>query len=246
MVDAEKSGAVSASIAVPANGSGSILVVEDDQAIARFLAASLSAAGYQTYACETLAQAGQSLTQRRADLIVLDLGLPDGDGKTFLGALRQHSDIPVIVLSARQAEEEKVICLDLGADDYLSKPFGAAELLARVRVALRRRARMQLRDDIYELEGLRIDVPAAQVSLNGQPVHLTPTEYRLLSVLVSMPGRVFTHRQLLSQVWGDAYVNDTHYLRIHMGRLRSKIEAQPASPRFILTEAGTGYRLAGA
>lgn len=222
-----------------------ILIVEDDDAIARFLGASLTAAGYVIQQSPTLAQARETLVQRRADLIVLDLGLPDGDGKDFLRTLRQASDVPVIVLSARQAEAEKVTCLDLGADDYLSKPFGAAELLARVRVALRRRARMQLRDDVYELQGLRIDIASAQVCLNGQDVHLTPTEYRLLSVLASMPGRVFTHRQLLSQVWGEAYVNDTHYLRIHMGRLRAKLEDQPASPRFILTEAGTGYRLAG-
>lgn len=222
------------------------MVVEDDTAIGRFLSASLSAAGFDVRVCVSLSQAREGLTARKPDLIVLDLGLPDGDGKDFLRELRASSDIPVIVLSARQAEAEKVVCLDLGADDYLSKPFGSAELLARVRVALRRTARMQLRDHVYELDGLRIDIASAEVSLQGTPVHLTPTEYRLLSVLASMPGRVFTHRQLLGQVWGEAYINDTHYLRIHMGRLRAKLEVQPASPRFILTEAGTGYRLAGA
>ena len=222
-----------------------LMVVEDDIAISRFLDTSLTAAGFQTQVCDTLAQAHAAFSARKPDLIVLDLGLPDGDGKDFLQALRASSDVPVIVLSARQAEAEKVVCLDMGADDYLSKPFGAAELLARVRVALRRASRMQLRDHVYDVDGLRIDIQSAEVTLQGQPVHLTPTEYRLLAVLVSMPGRVFTHRQLLSQVWGEAYVSDTHYLRIHMGRLRAKLETQPATPRFILTEAGTGYRLAG-
>lgn len=236
---------MSESLIQPAGqGTPIILVVEDDAIIARFLETSLSAAGFRPQRCATLALAQQALAERRPDLIVLDLGLPDGDGKAFLTQLRAASDLPVIVLSARQAEAEKVVCLDMGADDYLSKPFGAAELLARVRVALRRSARMQLRDDVYELAGLRIDIGSAQVTLQGRPVHLTPTEYRLLSVLVSRPGRVFTHRQLLGQVWGEAYVNDTHYLRIHMGRLRAKLEIQPAAPRFILTEAGTGYRLA--
>lgn len=222
-----------------------ILVVEDDAAIARFLAASLTAAGHRAALCTSLEQARRWLETRKPDLIVLDLGLPDGDGKDFLTRLRATSDLPVIVLSARHAEEEKVNCLDLGADDYLSKPFGAAELLARVRVALRRTARMQMRDDTYELDGLRIDVAAMQVSLRGEAVHLTPIELKLLMALAQRPGRVFTHRQLLGAVWGDAYLNDTHYLRIHMGRLRAKLEVQPAAPRFILTEAGTGYRLAG-
>lgn len=230
----------------PQAGAATVMVIEDDPAIARFLETSLTAAGFQPVLCSTLAAAQSDLSARRPELIVLDLGLPDGDGKDFLRQFRQTSDVPVIVLSARQAESEKVVCLDLGADDYLSKPFGAAELLARLRVALRRSARMQLRDDVYDIDGLRIDIQSADITLRGEAVHLTPTEFRLLSVLVSRPGRVFTHRQLLSQVWGDAYVNDTHYLRIHMGRLRAKLESEPASPRFILTEAGTGYRLAGA
>jgi two-component system KDP operon response regulator KdpE len=223
-----------------------ILVVEDDAAISRFLCASLSAAGYQTLLCITLSDALVQWAWRKPDLIVLDLGLPDGDGKDFLHTVRQSSDVPVIVLSARQAEAEKVDCLDCGADDYLSKPFGAHELLARVRVILRRISRMHLRDHVYELEGLSIDLAQSRVTLGGQAVHLTPIEYKLLALLASMPGRVFTHRQLLVAVWGESYLNDTHYLRIHMGRLRAKLEQQPAAPRYILTEAGTGYRLAGA
>ena len=222
-----------------------VLVVEDDTAIARFLCVSLGAAGYATLACETLSAARASFEAKKPDLVVLDLGLPDGDGKDFLVWLRRLSDVPVMILSARQDEAEKVDCLDAGADDYLSKPFGAHELLARVRVALRRSARIPSREHLYDLDGLHIDLSRAVVTLHGNPVHLTPIEYKLISLLVSMPGRVFTHRQLLVSVWGEAYVNDTHYLRIHMGRLRAKLEQLPAQPRFILTEAGAGYRLAG-
>jgi len=223
-----------------------VLVVEDDLAIARFLCTSLGAAGYSTLSAERLLEAKQTWELKKPDLVVLDLGLPDGDGKEFLGWLRRQSDVPVIILSARQDEAEKVDCLDAGADDYLSKPFGAHELLARVRVALRRSTRMPSREYLYDLDGLHIDLSQATVTLHGEHVHLTPIEFKLISLLVSMPGRVFTHRQLLVSVWGEAYVNDTHYLRIHMGRLRAKLERLPAQPRFILTEAGAGYRLAGA
>jgi two-component system KDP operon response regulator KdpE len=223
-----------------------VLVVEDDLAIARFLCASLNAAGYATLSCERLLDAKQTFEEKKPNMVVLDLGLPDGDGKDFLLWLRRLSDVPVMVLSARQDEAEKVGCLDAGADDYLSKPFGAHELLARVRVALRRSARTLSREHLYDLDGLHIDLGRAVITLHGQAIHLTPIEFKLISQLASMPGRVFTHRQLLTSVWGEEYVNDTHYLRIHMGRLRAKLERLPAQPRFILTEAGAGYRLAGA
>ncbi|MEW6561995.1 MAG: winged helix-turn-helix domain-containing protein [Pseudomonadota bacterium] len=158
--------------------------------------------------------------------------------------MRKHSDTPVLVLSARQNEQEKVATLDCGADDYLAKPFGVEEMLARVRAALRRRALMHLRETVYDLNGLRIDLTQGTAELHGKPLKLTPTEYKLLMCLAQAPGKVMTHRKLLQAVWGSEFVDETHYLRIHMGRLRAKIEAIPAEPRFLLTEPGIGYRLA--
>ena len=172
------------------------------------------------------------------------MNLPDGDGREVISYVRLHSDIPILVLSARQAEQEKVDCFNDGADDYLAKPFGVNELLARVKVALKRTAMMSLRDDVYQVGELAIDTINSIVLLNQQPVHLTPIEFKLLSILVTKPGKAFTHRQLLTEVWGAEYVDDTHYLRIHMGRLRARLEKTPATPRYILTEAGIGYRLA--
>lgn len=221
-----------------------ILVVEDDREISRFISSSLSAAGYSPSLTADLAQARKAFQEKRPDMVILDLGLPDGDGKLWITELRQRSDVPVLVLSARQSEQEKVACLDCGADDYLAKPFGVDEMLARVRVALRRTAMMILRDRVYEVDGLRIDLAAGTVELDGKPVKLSPIEYKLLMTLAQYPGRVITHRQLLSAVWGSEYVDETHYLRIHMGRLRAKIEAIPAEPRFLLTDPGIGYRIA--
>jgi len=186
----------------------------------------------------------QSFTSKKPQLVILDLELPDGDGKDFIKQLRESSDIPIIVLSARQSEQEKVICFEIGADDYLQKPFGIKELLARVQLAMKRAEKMILRDDVYSLAGLEVDTANGLISLHNEPLHLTPIEYKLLIALAKAPGKVFTHQQLLASVWGDAYINDTHYLRIHMGRLRAKIERDPASPRFIITELGIGYRLA--
>ncbi|MEZ0231318.1 MAG: response regulator [Methylophilaceae bacterium] len=221
-----------------------IMIVEDDADIGEFLIASLKAAGYQPQWKKNLTDAKTAFDSEKPALIILDLTLPDGDGRDFIADIRVHSDVPIIVLSARQSEQEKVACFTLGADDYLSKPFGVNELLARVMVALKRTTMMSLRDHIYSVDGLVIDSQNSTVSLSGMALHLTPLEFKLLFTLVKKPGKVFTHRQLLTEVWGAEYVDDTHYLRIHMGRLRAKIEIDPATPRFIITELGIGYRLA--
>lgn len=221
-----------------------VLVVEDDKAIAQFLISSLSAAGMNASLAQTLQQALESFKTKKPQLMILDLELPDGDGKELIKQLREHSDIPIIVLSARQSEQEKVACFNLGADDYLAKPFGIQELLARVQVALKRASMMSLRDHVYSLDGLEIDLTSGLITLHAASLHLTPLEFKLLTTLAQTPGKIFTHRHLLMAVWGDEYGDETHYLRIHMGRLRAKIEKNPASPRFILTEPGIGYRLA--
>lgn len=222
----------------------SILVVEDDREIGRLLLATLSAAGFRPCLASTLAEAQHQAEALSLDLVILDLSLPDGDGREFIRALRKRADLPIIVLSARQAEQEKVEALNLGADDYLEKPFGVDELLARVRVALRRLGMMTLRDQVYGVGGLRVDCASGVVVLDGVAVHLTPLEFKLLMLLAQRPGRIYPHRELLAEVWGAEYVDDTHYLRIHMGRLRSKLEADPGQPRYLLTELGIGYRLA--
>jgi two-component system KDP operon response regulator KdpE len=221
-----------------------ILIVEDDQEISRFISSSLSASGYFPKVAVNLAEAHRAFWEKRPGLVILDLGLPDGDGKAWLLELRKRSDVPILVLSARQSEKEKVASLDCGADDYLAKPFGVDEMLARVRAALRHAAMMNMRDHIYVLDGLRIDLAGGTIEMNGEPVKLTPIEYKLLMVLAQHPGKVITYRKLLTAVWGSEYVDDTHYLRIHMGRLRAKIEAIPAEPRFLLTDPGIGYRIA--
>ena len=222
----------------------SILIIEDDLQISQFLQSSLKTSGYHTFCAATIAGGKQLFNEHKPVLIILDLNLPDGDGRDFITHVRARSDIPILVLSARQAEQEKVDCFDLGADDYLAKPFGVNELLARVKVSLKRTAMMSLRDDIYELDDLTIDATNSSVLLNKKTVHLTPIEFKLLFILAKKPGKVFSHRQLLSEVWGAEYVDDTHYLRIHMGRLRARLEKNAAAPRYILTEIGIGYRLA--
>lgn len=221
-----------------------ILIVEDDVEIATFLTSSLRLNGYMAICSSSLAAAFQQFADHKPLIIILDLTLPDGDGKTFISKIRSNSDLPIIVLSAKQSEQEKVQCFDLGADDYLAKPFGVQELMARIRVNLKRSEMMTLRDDVYQVDGLEIDIQNQLVKLNNLVVHLTPIEFKLLFYLVKKPGKAFTHRQLLSEVWGNEYVDEIHYLRIHMGRLRARLEDNPATPRYILTEAGVGYRLA--
>lgn len=221
-----------------------ILIVEDDAEIGQFLQSSLHANGYVTKLATTLANAAHLFETAKPALVILDLNLPDGDGLTLIQKLRAYSDIPILVLSARQLEQEKVACFHAGADDYLVKPFGIHELLARIQVSLKHARMMTLRDQHYHVENLQIDLVQMAVTLDHTPVHLTPIEFKLLFILASKPGKVFSHRQLLTEVWGAEYVDDTHYLRIHMGRLRARLEKNTATPRFILTEAGIGYRLA--
>lgn len=220
-----------------------ILIIEDDLQISQFLKSSLKANGYHTLCAHSIMDGKHLFDTNKPALLILDLNLPDGDGREVISYVRLNSDIPILVLSARQSEQEKVDCFNDGADDYLAKPFGVNELLARVKVALKRTAMMSLRDDIYIVDGLEINTIDSTVLLNQQPVHLTPIEFKLLFLLATKPGKVFTHRQLLTEVWSAEYVNDTHYLRIHMGRLRARLEKNPAAPRYILTEAGIGYRL---
>lgn len=218
-----------------------LLLVEDDPGVYQFLLPALSSHGYRVQHARDLAQAREA---SGFAMVVLDLGLPDGQGEQFIPHLRSYSDVPILVLSARQDELDKVHCLNLGADDYLMKPFGLQELLARVQVALRRTAIMQMRDHVYQHQALVINRASGMVTKHGEPLHLSPIEYALLMLLASKPGTIFTHSQLLAQVWGPDYIDDTHYLRIHIGRLRAKLEDQPATPQTLLTELGIGYRLA--
>lgn len=221
-----------------------ILIVEDDEQIAHFLVASLSAAKYVPKLAKSLEEANKCLVDNTPKLMILDLGLPDGDGKDLIRQARKQFDFPIIVLSARQEEQEKIVALNEGADDYLSKPFNVEELLARINVCLRRTQKMSMRDQCYQYRDLLIDISAGLVRLEGNEIHLSPIEHKLLMLLATKPGKIFTQRQLLSEIWGSEYVDDTHYLRIHMGRLRAKIEKVSADPEYLLTELGIGYRLA--
>ena len=220
-----------------------ILVVEDDPQIRRFLRATLPAHGFRLLEADT---GGVGLTQaatRTPEVILLDLGLPDIDGLEIIRRLREWSPVPIIVLSARGMERDKVAALDAGADDYLTKPFGVDELLARLRVALRRRAVAASPGGLFTSGGLSVDVAGHIVRVDGREVRLTPTEFKLLAALVRHAGKVVTHRQLLVEVWGPGSAGNTHYLRVQMHGLRHKIEATPARPRHLITEPGVGYRL---
>lgn len=222
-----------------------IVLIEDEKQIRRFVRASLEAEGWHVFEAETVRQGLVEAGTRKPDLIVLDLGLPDRDGIDFIRDFRSWSDLPIIVLSARSGEAEKIAALDVGADDYLTKPFGVGELLARVRVALRRRERAnESGSSVVEFGGVQIDLVNRTVKRNGQLVHLTPIEYRLLTLMVRNAGKVLTHRQILTEVWGPSHVESNHYLRIYMGQLRHKLEENPARPRFFLTDVGVGFRLA--
>jgi two-component system KDP operon response regulator KdpE len=225
-----------------------ILVVEDEKPIVRFLAASLRGQDYRVEIAETGTQALATLAEKLPDLIILDLGLPDMDGVEIIEYVRQWSQLPIVVLSARDREKDKIDALDRGADDYLAKPFGVGELGARIRVALRRRTRADAGEDgtrgVFQSGDLCIDMQGRRVYLSGEEVHLTPIEYRLLVVLVSHAGKILTHRFLLREVWGPGYAEEVHQLRVHMANLRQKVEVEPARPRHVLTEQGVGYRLA--
>jgi two-component system KDP operon response regulator KdpE len=222
-----------------------LLLVEDDRELRSLLQNSLALEGFRVRSAASLAEAEALLEHDAPDLVVLDLGLPDGDGTDLVARVRRASAMPILVISARHVEAQKVALLDAGADDYLTKPFGIAELLARVRVALRHRGtRLAPAVTRHELEDLRIDLETRRVERDGAALHLTPTEYALLARLTRSVGRVVTHRQLLADVWGAEYTEHTHYLRLYMGQLRAKIERDPAEPRHLLTETGVGYRLA--
>jgi two-component system KDP operon response regulator KdpE len=219
-----------------------VLVVEDEVAIRRFLRAALANQGYRLVEADTGADGLEAAATRQPDVVILDLGLPDMDGLDVIKRLREWSAVPVIVLSARGQERDKVVALDAGADDYVSKPFGPEELLARVRAALRRRAFLDDGDVVFAVGDLKVDLARRQVSVAGRPVHVTPIEYSLLATLVRHAGKVLTHRHLLREVWGP-HAADAHVLRVHMAQLRRKLEAEPANPRYVLTEPGVGYRL---
>jgi two-component system, OmpR family, KDP operon response regulator KdpE len=222
-----------------------VLVVEDEAQVMRFLRATLGAHGYRLAEAESGQQALLQATTRSPDLILLDLGLPDLDGVEVTRRLREWSATPIIVVSARGREDEKILALDAGADDYLTKPFGAGELLARMRVALRNAARAGAGagETVFRTGDLAVDLAARRVSVGGREVHLTRTQYKLLTTLVRNAGKVVTHRQLLREVWGPGAVEQSHYLRVYMGQLRHKLEKDPARPRYLETETGVGYRL---
>ncbi|MDA8382647.1 MAG: two-component system response regulator KdpE [Betaproteobacteria bacterium] len=221
-----------------------ILVIEDERQIRRFVHAALEAEGFHVCEAQTAQQGLTEAATRKPDLLILDLGLPDRDGVDVIRDLRGWSEMPIIVLSARSGEPDKIAALDAGAGDYLSKPFGIGELLARVRVGLRRLERGHApATSVVEFCGVRVDLADRRVERDGTVVHLTPIEYRLLALLVRNAGKVLTHRQILREVWGPSHVEATHYLRIYMGQLRHKLERNSAQPRCLLTEAGVGYRL---
>ena len=222
---------------------GKVLVVEDEVEIRRFIRLSLQAESLDVSEADSVHRGLIEVGTRRPDLVVLDLGLPDGDGIDFIRGLRTWSEIPIIVLSARTMEADKIAALDAGADDYLVKPFGTGELLARVRAQLRRHPRANADvQSMLEFGDVRIDLVRRTVERGGAALHLTPIEYRLLTHLASHPDRVLTHPQLLRAVWGPSHSEDTHYVRIYMGHLRAKLEADPSQPQHLITELGVGYR----
>ena len=222
-----------------------VLLVEDDPAIRSMMQSSLTVEGFDVKTAASLSEARALMRHAPAEVIVLDLGLPDGDGLTLVHEVRRTHAVPILIVSARHLEEQKIQALDAGADDYLTKPFSVGELLARIRVALRHRG-VALGPAVRHhcLDDLVIDLETRRVTVGGQPIHLTATEFNLLARLVRSAGRVVTHRQLLADVWGPEYTAHTHYLRLYMGQLRAKIERLPAEPRHLLTETGVGYRLA--
>jgi two-component system KDP operon response regulator KdpE len=220
-----------------------ILIIEDEASLRRFLVPALANNDYQVLTAATGADGLAMARSHNPDIILLDLGLPDLEGGKVLQSLRQWSRKPIIIISARNQEKDKVQALDLGADDYLTKPFGAEELLARIRVALRHATQAVLDTPVLQCGALRLDLERREVSMDGVPVRLTPLEYRLLEALAQRAGKVATHAQLLNEVWGPVGAGQTHYLRIYMGTLRRKIEPDATRPRYLLTEPSIGYRL---
>lgn len=221
-----------------------VLFVDDEPAIRRFLRTALDTGDFSLHEAEDGHAALAAAAALRPDVILLDLGLPDMDGVEVIERIREWSHVPIIVLSVRDREDDKVHALDAGADDYLTKPFGVAELVARIRVTLRR-SLQKTPEPVYRIEGLEVDLPRRRVTVEGREVQLTPTEYDLLRLFVVHAGKVLTHRQILKEIWGVAYVEQPHVLRVNVSNLRHKVEADPSRPRYILTEPGVGYRLRG-
>lgn len=221
-----------------------VLLIEDEPQMRRFLRATLGSHGYRIVEARTAEEGLAQATSRSPDVVLLDLGLPDRDGLDVVRSLRGWCRAPILILSARGQERDKIEALDAGADDYITKPFGAGELLARIRVALRHAARPaeDAAAEVVAVSGLRVDVLRREVRVGEREVHLTPIEWKLLTALIQNAGKVMTHRSLIIEVWGPAHADQTHYLRVHMAQLRQKIEAEPARPRFIVTEPGIGYR----
>jgi two-component system KDP operon response regulator KdpE len=219
-----------------------VLVVDDENSIRRYLRAALSAQGFAIYEAANGQEAINGVISHHPDLIILDLGLPDFDGIEVTRRLREWSQTPIIILSVREAESDKIAALDAGADDYLTKPFSTGELMARMRVALRRMTPMP-DDPVFQVDDLKMDVSRRLVTLNEEQVSLTPTEYEILRLLLQNAGKVLTHRQLLRQVWGTAYESEMHLLRVNISNLRHKIEPDPSRPHYLLTEPGVGYRI---
>ncbi|ODV40590.1 two-component system response regulator [Cupriavidus sp. UYMMa02A] len=231
---------------MPFEFSPTVLLVEDEPHIRRFVRTALQAEGCTVHEAETLKRGLIEAGTRQPDLVVLDLGLPDGDGVNLIREVRTWTEVPILVLSARSSEDDKIGALDAGADDYLTKPFGVGELVARLRVLLRRHARSNPHGSARIAFGdVQVDLANRMVARGGDAVHLTPIEYRLLSVLIAHRGKVMTHRELLREVWGPSHSESSQYLRVYMGHLRHKLEADPAQPVHLLTEVGVGYRFAG-
>lgn len=222
-----------------------IIIIEDDPPIRRFLRTGLTAHQFTVFEADSGERGIIEAGVRKPDLIILDLGLPDMNGVAVIQAIRQWSKMPIIVLSARSAEQHKIEALDAGADDYLTKPFGLGELLARIRVALRhaQSTAMPEQSEVFMVDSLKVDLLKRQVYIDEKEIHLTPIQYRLLSVLVKNAGKVLTHHYILKEVWGPTYLENSHYLRIYMSQLRQKLEIDPTQPKYLLTESGVGYRL---
>jgi two-component system KDP operon response regulator KdpE len=219
-----------------------IIIVEDEKQIRRFVRSALEAEGCRVFEAQTGKQGLIEAGTRKPDLIILDLGLPDIDGIEFIRDLRSWSAVPILILSARSTENDKIVALDAGADDYLTKPFGVGELLARVRALLRRQGKASEGGTVVVFGDVQVDLARRAVTRAGVPVHLTQIEYRLLCLLIANPGKVLTHRTLLREVWGPSFVESSHYLRVYVGHLRQKLETDPAQPQHIRTETGVGYR----
>lgn len=221
-----------------------VLIIEDDPPIRRLLRVSLESEGFRVVEANDGQEGLRQAATRAPDVVILDLGLPDRDGLEVTRQLREWSSVPILVLSARGRESDKIAALDAGADDYVTKPFGAGELMARLRVALRHRARAgQNGEPVFRVGALEVDLERRRVTVAGQEVHLTPTEHRLLRILVQHAGKVLTHAFLLREVWGPGYSGQSHYVRVYMGQLRQKLERDPARPRYFVNEPGVGYRM---